>query len=243
MAVSNNTITLRIADLCIEVKYRHEETREFLMEYETPDAAHFSVEVTDDDLAYEATLAEEGLEEVYLERAAIYRKIADKITEDTAAVFHGAVLDIDGGAYVIAARSGVGKTTHIRLWLEKYADSVSVLNGDKPIIREIDGVLNVCATPYKGKEGYGKRGNLPLRAIAFLERGEENSYLRITSSEALTRFMAQIYINGEDPLAVARTLRLANKILSDVPLYEFRCNMDLSAAEMARDAFLGNGAK
>ena len=243
MAVSNNTITLKIAGISVAVKYRYEENREFLMEYETSEVADFSVEVTDDDLAYEATLAEEGLEEVYLERAAIYRKIADRITEYDAAVFHGAVLDIDGGAYVITARSGVGKTTHIRLWLEKYADSVSVLNGDKPIIRDIDGVLYVCATPYKGKEGYGKKENLPLKAIAFLERGEENSYLRITSSEALMRFMAQIYIGADNSLAVARTLRLANKILSKTPLYEFRCNMDLSAAEMAKDAFLGSGAK
>ena len=233
-------ITIKIADINVGVKYRYELTRKFLSDYETGDAADFTVEVTDADLDLEQTFAEEPTEREYLECAAVYRKIADKITEYDGAVFHGAVLDIDGGAYIIAARSGVGKTTHIRLWLERFGDKASVLNGDKPIIRVIDGALYVCGTPYNGKEGYGKRANLPLRAIAFLERGENNSYSKITSSDAIVRFMSQIYINGDSPLAVARTLKLANRILTDTPLYEFRCNKDISAAEMAKEAFLGD---
>ena len=232
-------ITIKIADLCVGVKYRYEFTRAFLSGYESEGEPDFTVEVTDADLDFEAELAEESTEYEYLEYAAVYRKIADKITEYDGAVFHGAVLDIDGGAYIIAARSGVGKTTHIRLWLERFGDRVSILNGDKPIIRAIDGILYACGTPYNGKEGYGKRGKLPLRAIAFLERGETNSYSKVTPADALMRFMGQIYINGENPRAVASTLRLANKILSEVSLYEFRCNKDIEAAEMAEEAFLG----
>lgn len=233
-------ITIKIAELNVGVRYRYDLTREFLSDYETDGEADFTVEVTDSDIDCEAQFAEEPTEKKYLECAAVYRKIADKITEYDGAVFHGAVLDIDGGAYIIAARSGVGKTTHIRLWLERFGDRASVLNGDKPIIRVIDGSLYACGTPYNGKEGYGKRENLPLRAIAFLERAETNSYSKITASDALVRFMSQIYINGNNPLAVARTLKLADRILTDVSLYEFRCNKDISAAEMAKEAFLGD---
>ena len=232
-------ITIKIADLNVGVKYRYEFTREFLSEYESTEEPHFTVEVTDDDLTLEREFAEDQTDDQYLEYAAVYRKIADKITEYDGAVFHGAVLDINGGAYIITARSGVGKTTHLRLWLERFGDEVSVLNGDKPIIREIDGTLYVCGTPYNGKEGYGKKGNLPLRAIAFLERDEKNSYSEITASDALMRFMNQIYINDKNPSATIGTLRLADKILSSAALYEFRCNKDISAAEMAREAFLG----
>ena len=232
-------ITVRIAELNIGVRFRYELTRDFLSEYRTDGDADFTVEVSDEELLYEAELAEQGTPNEYLECAAIYRKIADKITEYDGAVFHGAVLDVDGGAYIIAARSGVGKTTHIRLWLERFGDRASVLNGDKPIIRVIEGALYACGTPYNGKEGYGKKENLPLKAIAFLERGENNSYERITSSDALMRFMAQIYINDKNPAAVSKTLRLAGRILSEVQLFEFRCNKDISAAEMAEKAFFG----
>jgi len=233
-------ITIAVAELNIGIKYRYEFTRSYVSDYQTDAPPDFTVEATDADMKAERELAEEPVADEYLEYVAIYRKIADKLTEYDGAVFHGAVLDVDGKAYVITARSGVGKTTHVRLWLERFGERVSVLNGDKPIIRVIDGVIYAAGTPWNGKEGYGKRGTLPLAGIAFLERAEENSYKKLTASEGLVRFMGQIYINKDNPAFLVKTLRLADKVLSEVPLYELRCNMDLSAAEMAKNAFLNN---
>ena len=233
-------ITIAVAELNIGIKYRYEFTRSYVSDYQTDAPPDFTVEATDADMKAERELAEEPVADEYLEYVAIYRKIADKLTEYDGAVFHGAVLDVDGKAYVITARSGVGKTTHVRLWLERFGERVSVLNGDKPIIRVIDGVIYAAGTPWNGKEGYGKRGTLPLAGIAFLERAEENSYKKLTASEGLVRFMGQIYINKDNPAFLVKTLRLADKVLSEVPLYELRCNMDSSAAEMAKNAFLNN---
>jgi hypothetical protein len=233
-------ITIAVAELNIGIKYRYEFTRSYVSDYQTDAAPDFIVEATDADMKAERDLAEEPVADEYLEYVAIYRKIADKLTEYDGAVFHGAVLDVEGKAYVITARSGVGKTTHVRLWLERFGDRVSVLNGDKPIIRVIDGGIYAAGTPWNGKEGYGKRGTLPLSGIAFLERSEENSYKKLTASEGLVRFMGQIYINKDNPTFLVKTLRLADKVLSDVPLYELRCNMDPSAADMAKNAFLSN---
>ena len=233
-------ITIRIAELNIGIKYRYEFTRSYVKEYITDAEPDFIVEATDEDLAAERKLAEEPTENEYLEYVAIYRKIADKLTEYGGAVFHGAVIEYGGKAYMITARSGVGKTTHVRLWLARFGDKVSILNGDKPVIRDIDGKIYVSGTPWNGKEGYGKRGTLLLSGIAFLERGEENSYKVLTANESLVRFMGQIYMNNENPTVLIKTLRLADKVLSEVPLYEFRCNMDISAADMAAGAFLSN---
>lgn len=233
-------ITIRIADLNIGIKYRYEFTRAYVSEYITDGEPDFTVEATDEDLSEELRLAEEPTENEYLEYVAIYRKIADKLTEYDGAVFHGAVLEMDGKAYIVTARSGVGKTTHIKLWLELFGDKVSILNGDKPVLRIIDGKIYASGTPWNGKEGYGKKGMALLAGIAFLERAEENSYKTLTVSEGLVRFMGQIYMNNENAAALARTLRLADRILSGVPLYEFRCNMDKSAAAMAAKAFLSN---
>lgn len=233
-------ITIEIANLNVGIKYRYEFTKSYVSEYATDKAPDFVVEVTDADLEAERLLADEPYENEHLEYVAVYRKIADKLTEYDGAVFHGAVIVLLGKAYIITARSGVGKTTHIRLWLERFGDSVYVLNGDKPVIRMIDGKIYVAGTPYNGKEGYGRQGTVPLAGIAFLERAEENSYARLSASEGLVRFMGQIYMNKDNPLTLTRTLRLADKVLSDIPLYEFRCNMDISAADMAAGAFLSS---
>lgn len=236
-------IIIRIAQLNIGVRYRYPFTKEYLSPYATDGEPDFTVEATDEDLKREAEFAEEPTENEYLEYVAVYRKIAEILPEYNAAVFHGAVLDVDGKAYMICARSGVGKTTHIRLWEKAFSDRVSVLNGDKPVIRVIDGKVYACGTPYNGKEGMGKPGTLVLSGIAFLMRGEENSYRRVTPSEALERFMGQMYISNLDRISALKTLRLADKILSEVPLYEFRCNMDVSAAKMAEKAFISDKEK
>ena len=236
-------ITIKIAELNIGIKYRYDFTREYVLAYKTDEKPDFIVEATDEDLAAEALMAEEPTPYEYLEYVAVYRKIAERLSEFDGAVFHGAVLVYEGKAFIITARSGVGKTTHVRLWLEKYGDKVYVLNGDKPVIRIIDGKIYACGTPYNGKEGYGRCGIAPLSAIAFLDRAEENSFKKITAEEGLVRLMGQIYMNKENPAVLSKTLRLAGRLLSEIPLYELHCNMDLSAAEMAMEALCGKKAE
>ena len=137
-------LTVRIAELNIGIIYKYDFTREYVSGYLTDAEPDFTVEATEEDLAKESLLAEEPTEDEYLEYVAIYRKIADKLTEYEGVVFHGAAIELDGRAYIITARSGVGKTTHIRLWKEAFGDKVSILNGDKPVLRVIDGKIYAC---------------------------------------------------------------------------------------------------
>jgi hypothetical protein len=228
---------ISIAGLTVEIDNKYGYVRALAKDYITEAAPDFAVSCTSAEIELESN----GIySPEYSESIVIYRKIAEVLPRYGAVVFHGAVLASDSRAYAFTARSGVGKTTHIRLWKEAFGDKVSILNGDKPVLRVIDGKIYACGTPYNGKEGYGKQGVKLLSGIAFLERGEENSYSKISASEGLVRFMGQIYMNAENPLAMTRTLRFANKALSEIPLYEFKCNMDISAAEMAKEAFLSN---
>ena len=82
---------------------------------------------------------------------------------------------------------------------------------------------------------------LPLRGIGFLERGEMNSAAIISPSDALLKFMSQIYV-PKDPTAARLALVLANKIISSVPLIKLRVNMEPEAALVARDAFVNKKA-
>ena len=233
-------ITVRLAELNIGIKYNYGFTREYVKDYVVDAEPDFTVEATAADLLAEAEMAEGEMPDEYLEYVAIYRKIADKLTEFDGAVFHGAVIEYEGKAYLITARSGTGKTTHVRIWKEKFGESVDILNGDKPILRVLNGKICACGNPWQGKEGYGKNAIRELCGIAFLERAPENSYAKIDAKSAAVRFMGQIYMNRNNPAVIMRTLKLSDKILSEVPLFEFRCNMDISAAEMAHEAFIGN---
>ena len=224
-------LKIRIADLTvgIEHSFRHIEylSRNYLTESE-PD---FTVRATREEIDAERAVSEDDFSDGYLESVVIYRNIAKILPRFDAFVFHGAALECDGEAVVFTARSGVGKTTHTRLWLSEFSD-VDYINGDKPIVRFIDGVPTVFGTPWQGKENYGRNTSAPLRAIYFLERGAENSAREISSAEAVIPFISQIYMPRESTSA-ALAMSLADRLLSSVKLIRLACNTEPEAARVA----------
>ena len=165
-------IKISIASLVVEIENKYEYIKTQSREYITNAAADFTVRADEEDFEREEQNcgSEARFSRDYLESIIIYRKIAEELPKYNAFVFHGAAMYDGRGAYVLTAPSGTGKTTHMRLWLDLYPD-VSVLNGDKPIIRLEGGVPYVYGTPWQGKENYGKNAKAELLAIAFLSRG------------------------------------------------------------------------
>ncbi len=231
-------VTIKIAGINVGVDFRYPYTGCMMCEYVTSESPDFTVFATDEEIDAEIKLIEDAqLTRDMVENVVLHRKIANKITEYDAAVFHGSVIEDDSKAYIFTARSGVGKTTHSRIWLAEFGDSVRILNGDKPILRIIDGVVYACGTPWKGKENYGVNAMRPLSGIAFLSRSEENRARTVEPEAAVTRFVSQMYLNREDPKSLLATIRLADKMLSSVPIIEIECNMEREAAHVARTAF------
>lgn len=232
------SMKLFLAGLNIEAETRYEFSDRLTADYRSlADSTDFSVSVSDEDIASEAEKSDVRYPVGYLESIALYRKIAEKLPYYDAVVFHGAVIAHEGRAYAFTARSGVGKTTHIRLWLDLFGEDVHILNGDKPILRVIDGVVYASGTPWRGKEGYGVPEMLPLSAIAFIDRAEEPSAEEITPSMALTRLASQMYVPNE-PRAAALSLSVLNKIISGVKLFEVKANMKPESAEVSFGALV-----
>ena len=85
------------------------------------------------------------------------------------------VFAMDGQAYLFSADSGVGKSTHSRLWQQVFGDQrVTIINDDKPALRLRDGVWYVYGTPWSGKYGLNHNLCYPLAGICFLERSKTN---------------------------------------------------------------------
>ena len=196
----------------------------------------FSVSPTQEELDAEGALSEPRLPDAYLESVVAYRKIAEQLPKYGAAVFHGAVVVLDGRAYAFTARSGVGKTTHLRLWLRAFGARAYVLNGDKPILLWKDGRAYICGTPWRGKENLGEGGILPLSGIGFLHRSEKNETHPLAASDALSAFLTQVYMpkNAESLL---ETMSVCDKVLSSVPLLSMHCNMEQEAALVVERGF------
>ncbi len=231
-------ISIKIAGIPIGLDCKYEYTERYVKEYVTDEQPEFCVSATSEDIAWEHENSGIKVPDWSAENIVLYRKIAERLPEYDALVFHGAVLEYENTAYAVTANSGVGKTTHTRLWLREFSDKVKILNGDKPILRLIDGGVYACATPWMGKEGYGYNAVRKLGGIGFLSRGAVNISRRVEPDGAVMRFMNQIYLSKTDVLALTRSMRVADKLLCGVPLYEFECNMEPSAAHVTFDAFV-----
>ena len=171
----------------------------------------------------------------YMESICIYRAICRKLPLLGAMLLHSAVISDGEHGYAFTANSGVGKTTHIKLWQQAFGDEIAIVNGDKPIIRKKDGKWYAYGTPWCGKEGWNINTSVPLTAICFLRRGEKNTIAPLKVDTALGDIMPQLLI-PDDAAALMATLDLLDGVLTDIPLYELHCTISEEAARIARAA-------
>ena len=227
-------IKISIASLIVEIDNKYEYIEKLTLDYRCEGEADFSVSADEADFLSEEKTAADGCPRPYLESIIIHRKIAERLPEYDAFVFHGAVMATSDGAYILTAPSGTGKTTHLRLWLSEF-DDVKVINGDKPIIRIIGDKPIVFGTPWRGKEGYGTNSSAPLRAITFLERGKENRTEPISVEAASLLFFRQVYM-PEEQAALVKTMSVAKEVIGRVSRLRLECNMLPDAARISRAA-------
>ena len=156
-------INIRLAEInfCIANKYSYIE--DMCKDYITENDADVTISVTDEEIYAEGSSDEYDVG--YLESLAVYRKIAEKIIEYDGILLHGVVADVDGTGVAFLAKSGVGKSTHTALWQEVLGDKMTVVNGDKPLIRIIDDKIYAYGTPWAGKEKNQKNTKTNLKKI------------------------------------------------------------------------------
>lgn len=220
---------MRLAELTVRVNNKYEYVKQLCRDYliaDVPDP-DLTVAVTDDEIAAEQTA---DFHDAYLESIAVYRKIAEQIIRFDGILLHGVVLQTKGTGIAFLARSGVGKTTHAHLWKKLLGDAVCIVNGDKPLLRFIDGTLYAYGTPWAGKEGEQINMRTTLDKIGFIERGAENQCVEIDKLSALRQLAPAVYMPQDNRVAV---LDLMDRILSFARFYTIRCNTDPAAAQVA----------
>lgn len=149
--------------------------------------------------------------------------------------FHASALTMDNGAYLFSAPSGTGKSTHARLWKQRFGDRVSILNDDKPTLRLTDDGCRVYGTPWCGKHQINTNGSAVLKAIVFLKRGEENRIRRLHGNDVLRAVLEQCLCDIRTSDQMVRLMNMLDRVLSNTPVYELHCTVDEMAAQLVYD--------
>ena len=231
----------RIADLNIKINHKHDYLTKLCAKYlhENQNAdVDFEVSPSADDYDKDKENLE-GFSDGYLESISVYRQIAKKLLEYDGIILHAAVIETDGKAYAFSAPSGTGKSTHIKLWKQAFGDRVQIVNGDKPLLRLIDGKLYAYGTPWCGKEGYNRNTKAELCSICFISRAEKNSIESLDPNAALPLIFTQLLMpdnEGQTDLF----FNMLNVIFGRVKFYRLFCNMDIEAAHVAYEGMKNN---
>ena len=234
-------IKITLAGLCIGIEENSPRFAEFIAGYETPDGdPDFTVSTTEEDIAFEQTQNERRAmrdddvmrqwRHAYLEKLAVYRKIAERLPDYGACLFHGSAVAVDGEAYLFTARSGTGKSTHTRLWREHFGDRCVMINDDKPLLRlQEDGRIYVYGTPWDGKHHLSSNIRVPLKAVCILTRDEYNHIEPLAPEEAYSELMMQTF-RPSDGNALMKTMEFLDALTQRAGLYRLGCTMDPEAA-------------
>jgi len=232
-----HTFFIKIADLTVKISSKYSLTyelcRDFLVDsVENPDIVSFA---TDKEIQTELENCEEPTTPEYSEFACIYRVIAEKLPDFNCFVFHGAAISYENNGYIFTAQSGTGKSTHIKLWRQYLGKAADIINGDKPIIKITNDGILICSTPWAGKENWKKNRIFKLNGIVFLERSKVCFAEKLAPKDSLSKIMNQVYL-PKNSTGLVKTIENIDKLLSQVPLLRFGCDISENAVKTAFEA-------
>lgn len=148
---------------------------------------------------------------------------------------HASVVMNGGKGYLFIAKSGTGKSTQSRMWLENIPGT-ELLNDDNPILRVMpDGEVRVFGSPWSGKTPCYKNKNVPAGGIARIRRCSENkltrlnilqAYASVTSSCSGLRAVETMADGLHDSIS---------KVVESVPCYVLDCRPDPEAAMVCKE--------
>lgn len=149
-------------------------------------------------------------------------------------VLHSSAIAYRNQAVLFSAASGVGKSTHTRLWQKCFGrDAVPIINDDRPALRLFGNSFFVYGTPFSGNSDENRNLKVPLHAVVFLEQSEHNVMKKLTAKEALPYFLYNLPQYSKHPERMDTLLTLLDVLLKVTPVYLLSCNTDESAAALA----------
>ena len=222
---------LGLAGKTIRIHCLEERTKEYCKDFalENSKVPDFEVSISQEDLLKEKELECNKGSYGSIELSCLYRKIVTKLANDNILLFHCSAVEVNGCAYCFAARSGVGKSTHVRLLFKALGDKIHYINDDKPLLRFTDDGIEVYGTPWNGKERKSANVFYPLKGIALLSRSPTNSIELIDSKTAYKRIVEQIYLPSSKAELI-QVLGMIDKLLTSTPIFDLKANMEIEAA-------------
>ena len=151
---------------------------------------------------------------------------------------HAAAVVWQHRAFLFMGKSGTGKSTHARQWLQTFAGA-TLLNDDNPILRlTADGPV-VWGSPWSGKTACYHNAVVPLAGIVRLQQAPDNRFVPLADVEALTAILPGCSVIPSDGVLSRALYATLSAVVPAVPVGRLLCRPDADAAQVCASGLAG----
>ncbi len=151
---------------------------------------------------------------------------------------HSSAIVYKNEAILFSAPSGTGKSTHARLWKERFNDEVDWINDDKPLLKLENEKVFVYGAPFSGHYRANMNQKYPLKAIIFLQQGATNDVRKLDEKEALQKIMTNI-LRPKEEIVWDQSLSIINDIIKNISIYSLDATMNQEAVDAVYHTLYG----
>lgn len=153
------------------------------------------------------------------------------VLSHSAVSLHASVVVKDCKAVLFMGKSGTGKSTHSRLWLE-HIPGTSLLNDDNPIVRLNGDNAVAYGSPWSGKTHCYLNESAPVAAFVRLKQAPYNEFAIKEDVEAFKALLPGCSVVRQDPMLHSALCTTLIGLSSLVKVGEMACLPNKEAAEI-----------
>lgn len=158
-----------------------------------------------------------------------------RTSSESTLVIHASAVLHNGRGYAFTGKSGSGKSTHSRLWLENIPGT-SLLNDDNPVIRIRDGIAMIYGSPWSGKTPCYINAGAPLQAVVHIFQASSNSISALKGISAYASFIGSCSCLKWDRKIADGINATVGQMPGLCGFYRLECLPDRNAATLCQSA-------
>ena len=153
-----------------------------------------------------------------------------------ALLFHSSVIKLNGKGYLFLGKSGTGKSTHSKLWLNSF-EGAELLNDDNPVVYiNNKGIAMVSGSPWSGKTPCYKNEEVPVGGFVRLWQAKENKISHLSKVHAYAALLPTISNMRWEHTINDKINETLDELIAKVPIFRLDCLPDKEAAMMSHSA-------